>query len=134
VRTRDGDPRRTDRAIFRLDRRDPHGKARDRSARGCCRQAQSAEAAARIVAEMLARNGRMRLSRLSASATATRVLSEGGLYHRYERRAAWAVVATEEADPFRCGEPYLFTTVSLGCNGAHMHGAEVAAATNVLFD
>src|SRR5208282_3719238 len=53
VRTRDGDPRRTVRAIFRLDRRDPRGKARDRSARGCSRQAQSAGAAARIVAEML---------------------------------------------------------------------------------
>lgn len=39
----------------------------------------------------------------------------GGLHHRYERRAAGAIVATEPADLFRPGE---FTTVSLGRNGA----------------
>ena len=34
------------------------------------------------------------------------------------RRAARAIVATEQADPFRRRGPFLFTTVSLGCNGA----------------
>ena len=51
------------------------------------------------------------------------------------RRASWAIVATEQADLFRRGGPFLFTTVSLAsvtisatfyfCRAAHLRHSSV---------